>query len=40
MKDIGTKRLLFTLFTGALMLIFGIYVIPKEYHFLSLLRKA
>ncbi len=37
MKDIGPKRLLFTLLTGTLMLIFGIYVIPDKYHFLSVL---
>jgi len=34
MKEIGIKRIIISLLTGALMLIFGIYVIPPEYHFL------
>ena len=37
MKDIGLERIVLSLFTGVLILLFGIYVVPREHHFLSVL---
>ena len=36
-KDIGTKRLVFSLITGALLLCFGIFFTPPKYHALPVI---